>query len=78
METLEFYTLQALKNGARETCKTQKWFVLRFNGFAFKVFGKWSQIMQAPNGARQSGIMGHKTQKAFLSEIVDFIESNKL
>ncbi len=77
MRTFEFYTLQALENGARECARNgSEWRILRFNGFTFKCHGKWAQIMQTPDGLRDSGLMDHKTVKAFAGEIVTFIERN--
>lgn len=78
MKTIEVYTLQALESAAKGCAKNGKeWQVLRFNGFAFKCFGKWAQIMYTPCGLRDSGTMGHKTIKAFVSEIVGFVDRNQ-
>jgi hypothetical protein len=74
MQEITVYTLQALELQLKACAKNNKqWFVFRYNGFAFKCFGKWAQIMQSPGGLRASGVMGHKTQKGFVAEILNFI-----
>ena len=43
-------------------------------GFTFKVFDNWAQIMQTPSGLRESGMSGHKSRKALVAELVAFID----
>lgn len=56
----------------RENAKGN-WYVLRVDGYVFKIYRLWAQIMQNPAGNRDSGKMGHSSQKALVSEIQEFM-----
>jgi hypothetical protein len=51
----------------------QGWYVIRYKGCAFKVTGKWAQLMIAANHVtKDSGSMFHKSQAALVDEILEF------
>ncbi len=76
METLTVYTTQAVERMIREHAKTGRWYVLRFNGFSFKIYGRWAQVMETPDGLRDSGAMGHTSARALSAEVLNFIETH--
>lgn len=76
MENVTVYTTQAVELTIRERAKTARWYVLRFNGFSFKIDGRWAQIMETPTGLRDSGVMGHKSARSLAGEVLNFIEVN--
>ena len=76
MENVTVYTTQAVEQMIQEHAKTVRWYVLRFNGFTFKIFGRWAQVMETPNGLRDSGVMGHKSARALSAEVLKSIETH--
>jgi hypothetical protein len=77
MMHITVYSEQDLERAIRDCSKIREWHVIRFNGYSFKVYGKWAQIMENPQGLRASGDMGHKTQKALIAEIQRFIYASQ-
>jgi hypothetical protein len=76
MENLTVYTPQAIETTVKLRAKTGTWYVLRFNGFVFKIYGRWAQIMETPTGLRDSGMMGHRSARELSAEILNFIETH--
>jgi hypothetical protein len=76
MENVTVYTTQAVEQTIRGRAKAGQWYVLRFNGFTFKIYGRWAQVMETPTGLRDSGVMGHKSARALSAEVLHFIEAN--
>ncbi len=68
-------TIETNRAGLAKLPKNQ-WVIVYCEGFTFKVFDNWAQIMQTPNGLRESGMSGHKSRKAFVAELVAFINLN--
>ena len=77
MQHLEVYTEQALENQIRERAKANEWYVITFRGFAFKIYNRWAQVKQSPEGLRDSGQMGHRSAKSLINEIVLFIRQQE-
>ena len=77
METIEVYTEQALHQQLKYRSKLNKWYILKFRGYSFKIYNLWPQIMQSPAGIRDSGLMDGKTQKSLISQVQKFIDNNK-
>ena len=73
METFTVYTEQAVEAAVRERAKSGKWYVLHFNGYTFKIYGRWAQIKQSPDGLRDSGFDGHKSARALCAELSAFM-----
>lgn len=73
METINVYTLQAVESAIRERAKSGQWYVLKFNGYTFKIYGRWAQIKQTPDGLRDSGSDGHKSARALCAELFAFM-----
>lgn len=76
MRSIEVYTLQAVEAALKTQAKMPEWYVLRFSGFVFKIYGKWAQLMQTPTGLRDSGSSAHKSARSLVSEILGFISAN--
>lgn len=76
MENITVYTPQAIETIVKLRAKTGKWYVLRFNGFVFKIYGRWAQIMETPTGLRDGGMMGHRSSRELIAEIINFIETH--
>lgn len=49
------------------------WYVLIVDGHTFKVYRLWAQVMERPDGVRASGSMFHKSQRAFVAELAEFM-----
>lgn len=73
MQDIHAETLDDVKKVIKANAKNGKWYVLRFNGYTFKIYQLWAQIMQTPEGLRGSGAMGQTTQRAFFNEICQFM-----
>lgn len=77
MQNLEVYTEQALETQIRDRAKSNEWYVITFRGFAFKIYNRWAQVKQTPEGMRDSGQMGHRSAKSLIDEIVLFIRQHE-
>lgn len=68
-----FYVTRAAMPGIVRANARAGWYVLQVSGCTFKIFGLWAQVMETPDGQRASGVSGHKSQKAFITELAGFI-----
>ncbi len=75
MKAIEIYTEQALESTVRENVRGT-WYVLKFNGFSFKIYQLWAQVMVTPSDQKASGNPSNKSAKAFVAELLKFIEDN--
>lgn len=75
MKVIEIYTEQALESTVRENARGD-WYVLSFNGFTFKIYQVWAQLMVTPRNQKDSGNPNNKSAKAFIAELLKFIKDN--
>lgn len=78
MEDVIVQSEEEIVKTIRSRKKSNQWYVLRFEGYAFKIFGYWAQLLVTPGGLKNSGVHGHTSAKALDVEIQQFINATKV